>query len=61
MNSKIYQKPSFEMAKIEMNDLCSASEPGPKTRVKVDQGSKLEYGYAMPVNNGTENMWDNEF
>ena len=60
MNSKIYQKPSFKMAKIEMNDLCAGSgKEG--TGVEVDQGATMNYGYAMPVNNGTQGMWDNKF
>lgn len=60
MNSKIYERPSFSMAKIEMNDLCSGSAVR-RTHVQVDQGARMDYGYAMKVNDGTEGMWDGDF
>ena len=57
MNSKIYQKPSFSMAKIEMNDLCSGSNPQ-QMRVGMKRGTAAEK--TLLVTN-TEGHWDSEF
>ena len=61
MNSKIYQKPSFKMAKIEMNDLCAGSGKESAVGAFVRQGSKQDFGYARYVGDGTEGMWDRDF
>ena len=55
MNSKIYQKPSFSMAKIEMNDLCAGSKPV-NLKIGLDRGAAVHQ-----VRVEKEVKWDTEF
>ena len=58
MNSKIYQKPSFSMAKIEMNDLCAGSVQ--QLTVGVKRGNSADKCLVFK-NNELDSHWDSEF
>ena len=61
MNNKIYQKPSFQMARIEMNDLCSASAPGrSRMTVSLSKGASVHKRLVLKEDIKDDN-WDASF